>query len=270
MKLVGKASAFMAVVLGVCLLGLNVYGLFRVDMPEIERPIDREPWSSEQAIQHMAALRLEDPIERKVEVINQAVSRAMIHKSPSDVPLSENYVLHVLQYVDWLAVAAGYDGLIFSPYEYLDPQTGLRRGFGLCSQAARVAAGYAQKYGLQSFLLTLNGHVVAMVRQGGREYIMDPDYELVLPFGLEYAEKNSHEVFDLALKKGWSAQRAETLKNLYATSQDNVVHAYYDYHFGQYWLEKAAYVTKWALPILLLLYGFGYVIIRRRRPGTKA
>lgn len=50
------------------------------------------------------------------------------------------------------------------------------RNCGFCHQAAYILAKVLTAHGIDAYPLGLNGHVVVLMKEGGNEYIWDPDY----------------------------------------------------------------------------------------------
>ena len=70
----------------------------------------------------------------------------------------------------------------------------LRMGVGLCSQHAIAIADYLREKGVPARVIGLDGHVVTAVETPQGEWILDPDYNVVLRMSLDEAARRTDEV----------------------------------------------------------------------------
>ncbi|MFM7133641.1 MAG: hypothetical protein ACKO0W_04925 [Planctomycetota bacterium] len=78
----------------------------------------------------------------------------------------------------------------------------LRMGVGLCSQHAIAIADYLREKGVAARVIGLDGHVVAAVETPQGEWILDPDYNVVLRMSLDEAARRTDEVERAYLEAG--------------------------------------------------------------------
>lgn len=207
------------------------------------------------------------PVEEQLAKLNNVVANTLLHADSAPTPMTENWVLYALQWFDPVFERMGFAPQLFGQYEFLNPDTALQCGSGLCSQAALAVSGYAHRMGFESHVVGLNGHVVALVRHQGKEYILDPDYHVFLPFGLKTAEQDTARVVGEYMNVGWPKSLAEETAGEYASVDDNMVFPAggpQGYRPTLYRFEQATYLIKWVVPIVMTLWGVVIVWIWRR------
>lgn len=214
--------------LGLGLLLLNFYG---VVFSSLQGPQARQ----------IISYGLSLPEDTRVEVTAHRIAQFMTHRESTPVPWSENFILRALSYTHPL----------FYAYEFTDYQRGLRRGYGVCSQAAIVTAGIFAAMGYQTRLLGLNGHVVAAVD----DIIVDADLGVILPFDIDAAQKNPGSVAAFYEAAGHSADSAHGIAEIFGVAGNRIFETAFAYRPKMYVIEVVAYVMKWLLPIMLMVVG---------------
>ncbi|MCP4923987.1 MAG: hypothetical protein GY915_08175 [bacterium] len=192
-----------------------------------------------------------------VEEANHLISKGTIYKWPfydATVPFYENWILFSLGFLEKkiLDPASRKESGRCAAYEFLNYEKALQRGFGICSQLAIIAADILHKrYSIDTYLIVLEGHVVTEARLEKESRILDPSADIVLPFGLEEAEKN----LDIVSKT--YGEKWKIFSDLYATpNRISLEPGVKAYRPKGYYFEKISYIAKWLLPILFLLFGF--------------
>lgn len=252
---------------GFLLLGINLAGLFIEprDREFIER-IGRRPFESRPVL-HLTSDEVlreaeREPDEKKrAQLVLQLVSASMVHKWDENgvhrVPLHENYFLHALSYFDPLLTSAGLDRGLFKRYEYLDHRRALARGYGFCSQQSLVVAGFLRHFGQDVAVATLGGHVVTLARFSDKsEWILDPDFGVILPFSLAHAEAFPSDVTRAYKAIGVQETGALDMANIYGRDGNSVANG--DGSGARpkmFVLEVASYYLIWVFPLLLLVVG---------------
>jgi hypothetical protein len=94
-------------------------------------------------------------------------------------------------------------------------RNGLRLGLGYCSQASLVAADFLREHGVDAHAYGLGGHVVTRAFTDRGERIVDADYGVVLPFGLERAAADPATVRSLYLAVGYHPDQVEMVVAMY-------------------------------------------------------
>lgn len=263
-----RAAALACAALGLLLLAANTVGLrsshrhpgagagaaeivddVRFDAAEARRRLE-------------AAGQIEDPAAR-LRAVNDAVAGGIAHywTQGSDfdrslrVPFTKNWVLYLAAWLDplWTAVFGSPEHAV-GHYEYRNVNDALERGIGLCSQASMATVGYLLAQGIDARLVSLGGHTVASARLGGREFVLDPDFGVVLDFGVEHAERHPEDVERAYRDAGYPADRARGLAALYGPEGNRVIWGgEAGRRPGRVLLERGAQALKWTGPLALLL-----------------
>ncbi len=268
---IARPVALLLAVCGAALLMLNLYGL-----TVVHRNLTAQPGGGrgngdvtityEEALRRLKAIRSMDDVEQRLRAVTHAVGDSMAHYWPDRlgqtgeirVPFSQNFILNLAALADPLLERMGYAPNLYGRYEFLNHHDALKRGVGLCSQVALTVAGVLHEWGTKVSIIGLDGHVVAAaLGPDGREYLLDPDYNVVLPFDLEHAEQNPRDVMAQYKAAGYSDQRAELVATIYGKSGNVVFDGGPEaYRPKMYVIEIAANFLKWFIPVLLLIPWF--------------
>lgn len=138
---------------------------------------------------------------------------------------------------------------------------------GYCHQASYILANILKRNGIDAAPLGINGHVVVLVKDAGKEYIFDPDYGVgPMPYKDDMTKYIPHIYGD---NKAY-----EWLCKPYATNKDD------DYFYSMQWLNdaekeqnRALYIVKAVYAVCVALFVFhtcfllwNIFMTRRRRP----
>ena len=235
-----------AAVLGVVLLAINLYGLVTRDVHPRARAyrateVDRSFRTPQQAFAELDELesgKQRLSFDDQMKNITHIFASAIVHYWPelefdggqdADllVSFAENYPTFISDRIRILRER--YVENVQSPrvhyYEYYEYKPSVRRGVGLCSQAAKAVADYLRtRQGLRAGLLFLDGHVVAYAQRpaDGGMVILDADYDVYLPFGLEYAETHQAVVRQHYEDAGISGETSSIIAAYYADTNNRV------------------------------------------------
>jgi hypothetical protein len=94
-------------------------------------------------------------------------------------------------------------------------RNGLRLGLGYCSQASLIAEDFLRENGIEAHAYGLGGHVVTRVFTERGERIVDADYGVVLPFGVEHAAVDPASVRAEYLALGYSPDQVGMVVAMY-------------------------------------------------------
>lgn len=162
------------------------------------------------------------------------------------VPPWENFLLHGFGYL--------YPDYRF--WEFSDHHKAVRRGIGLCSQHAVIVCGFLNEKGIRSRILPLDGHVVATAqidRSGGRWWILDAFYGVVMPLDLETMEQDPESLVPYYKDAGVDTETIRQLVAAFGRNGNYVLNGPRDfYRNGEYYVEIVSYFLKWLLPALLI------------------
>ncbi|HEY6187228.1 MAG TPA: hypothetical protein VIW80_06110 [Pyrinomonadaceae bacterium] len=263
-----------ALLLGLILLGINVAGLF-ISM--------RNP-----AIYHEAKVRDKDDItlteaellqagerrqgestEAYILRLNDAVNKGIAHywedegiaKYNLRVPVYENYLLYLASYIR---------PRDYRKYEFYNHYKNIERGVGICSLHALVMAGMLKDHGVDSRIVLLTDHVVAMAevdKEHNRWWVVDPDLAVVVKHDMREIEANTDLVKPFYLEKGYAPDYVDFVAGLYGSEGNRVfrdVNEYLPWKLGV--VEYLSYIMIWVLPVMLMApFALSYLSNRYRR-----
>ena len=204
--------------------------------------------SSGLCLQELLELNPEDPVF--LETSTLLVHECLIHywnNADSDIqhqlnlwiPLTDNYILH----------CAAYFVPNLRAVELYDRRRIVERGFGLCSQSSILLDEVLRSNGYQSRMLNLYGHVVIEATgRDGENWILDPDYGVVIPHSLAHVEKN------LPILESWYPDDSQKMIGIYKAP--NLVGSNGSYHPNHRIVRaivRATYVLIWVVPFLMIL-----------------
>ena len=119
----------------------------------------------------------EPPLEYAVR-LNAAVHRGLDFRDP-DVTPRESWLIWIASRLPWADLVS---------IDHLAPDLILRHGGGLCGQQSLVFVEAARRNGLSATTLSLEGHIVALVRTAEGSYWFDPLFGIGGPRFPEPAE----------------------------------------------------------------------------------
>ncbi len=99
--------------------------------------------------------------------------------------------------------------------ERADWRIALRKGVGFCSQQSMVLAGYLRERGIESDVLRLEGHVIAVAHTPEGDILLDPDYGVVLRCSLAQAESDPEFVRAAYLAAGFGVEQTDMVVKIY-------------------------------------------------------
>lgn len=196
MKQIFLKVSYLLFLIGLVLLLINIYGIFR-------------PWGNDEIYseQHslfktdilksakndIDILLKQDSIRNRQEYFKSlvlAVNKSIAHywseegrtKYALTIPVYKNWILWLKQFTNPHR---------FKYYEFCDYKKALERGVGLCSQQALIICGILKEKGIDCKIVMLSGHVVAMAEiETGKFWILDGDYGVILPYSISEIENN--------------------------------------------------------------------------------
>ncbi|SCA56269.1 conserved hypothetical protein [Candidatus Terasakiella magnetica] len=252
---------FLSLFIGIFLLIINFAGYFI--------SIDDRIYFDEEVISYNESVSLieeayskygksERFLKETVKIVDDATIYNWIHQKTmikgvqGYVQFYENWILWIARFFDdfLFSVALTKDNDIFSKYEYMHYEAALRRGYGICSQLSVLLADMlTNKYGINTYVVGLSGHVVAQSQINKEDYILDASMSLVMPFGLSFAEKNLESVK--------SYYKGDLIAETYDARGNSIMSSpgAKGYRPLAYLIEQLAYAFKWIVPIFLLVVG---------------
>lgn len=255
-----KAFKGILFVLGVSLLIITIYGLFK----SMRNPA---VYSEEKTLRNridditIKYPEINDRLKRKENEsnidfavrINKVVNDGFAHYWKSQginkyhlrVPIWENYLLYFASYINPDR---------YQRYEFSNYKKNLERGVGLCSTHSTIVKGVLLENGIKAELLDVGGHhvVVRAELNDMATYILDPDYGIVVPYDTAAITKNP-ELVRASYKNMADLYYPEAI-DPYTT--DYVVKIFGDHkhvYSVDNWFEYFSYWAIWVIPILLML-----------------
>ncbi len=265
-------------VLGLTLLGLNLYGLTQ----PLRKPglgvVDREllRFVPDQVSDYETSLSAIDSLAgvggdvALAERANEVVHQSLVHVKWTDVdPVAYRQRIPPWENIFLWAVGT-FSGLPqFERYHYADYRRSIERGIGICGDASTVLSSVLERYSVENDIISFRGHVIVEYEDSkGQKQLLDPDFGVVLNRSLGDLKANPEFVRAQYLDAGYSAQEIDDLVSIY--SKD---YAIFDDTYGfmakRYLFEKATYVLKWVLPPLLMLPAIALWMRRSRQGSTR-
>ncbi len=259
----------------VALLFLNLWGTFY--------HTDLRSTFSKQLLSYQSALDRTDRAwatfgasQKFLEKATRIYAKAIEYKWPSGlarVSFTDNWILATAAYLDPAIKFVGLkkDTELFSQFESYRYERALGRGFGICSQNALGFADLlSRKYAINIHVVGLDGHVVTQADTTNGKILLDPSLGVVVPMGLEEAEKKPELLQTIYEKtRDPEAARAYNTKGNFISPLPGA-RGYSKSQYGKQeiirYFERAADLLKWIVPLaaLALLIALG------RRPKVKA
>ncbi|WP_068377910.1 hypothetical protein [Paraglaciecola hydrolytica] len=250
---------FIILLVGCFLLMVNLYGLnrdIRVDdfSNQYLRFPNDQPANFNDTLLELIRHQNETDIQYSTRVTH-VVARGISHVEWFDfppqqfnqlIPIWENYFLY------FMGVFSGIPE--YERYHYANYHRSLKRGIGLCGDASMVVSQLLDDQNINNKILTFPGHVVVVATfENGRQFILDADFGVVVPFSVAELSSQSAEIAQLYLDAGYSHSDYQFFNNMYqqAPREWNGVQ-----HFitKKYYFEIFAYWLKWPLPIIMMLF----------------
>jgi hypothetical protein len=261
--------------IGLFLLGTNIYGLFRsmrnpaiyseertlrnridditIKYPEIKEMLKRKNHESDKDF----AIR-----------INKVVNDGFIHYWKAEgidkyhlrVPAWENYLLYLASYIC---------PETYKCYEFSNYKKNLERGVGLCSTHSTIVKGVLMDNGIKAELLDVGGHhvVVRTELDDKTVYILDPDFGIVVPFDTAAITANPELV--RAPFSNMAALYYPDAKDPYTTDlMVNIFGKNKHVYSIDNWFEYFSYCAIWIIPFLLML-PYAINLIKKSRSINK-
>ncbi|UDL03328.1 hypothetical protein [Marinobacter sp. CA1] len=276
MKAVRTGIVLIAVVLGLTLLAINLYGLSQplrkpgLGVTELDqlRFVPKEVVSYHRSLALIDELAELDSPHVVAERANQITNASLVHVDWKRVdpvayrqlvPVWENYFLWAI---------GRFSGLPqFERYHYADYRRNLKRGIGICGDASTILSSVLDRYDIDNRIVSFaGGHVIVEYQVPGEESarLLDPDFGVPLTVSLDQLLADPGQVRDAYLAAGYSAAEVDYLVEIYGSR-----YALFDdtYHFmtKRYLFENMSYVMKWLLPVGLLAVAVFLAPSRQRR-----
>lgn len=265
--------AVVCLIVGMTLMGLNLYGLTQPirkpglgmnDQDQL-RFVPESVWSYEESLAAINKLGLISQKDRLAREANQVVNQSLVHVKweqvdPKEyrqlVPIWENYFL-------W--AAGRFSGLPqFERYHYADYRRNIRRGIGICGDASTIMSSVLDRYEVENRIVSFDGHVIVEYEtEDGQSMLADPDFGVLLGVSLDELTTSEGFVRARYQEAGFSEKEIDTLVSAYNTKYTLFDDAY---HFmtKRYLFERISYVAKWLVPLFLIVLPLFWLLLTRQ------
>ena len=257
-------------VIGVLLLCINIFGLFKtMRNPAVyaeEKTIRNRLNDISIKYPEILEMLIRKPDENNIDFavrINKVVNDGFIHywktagidKYHERVPVWENYLLYAASYINPVK---------YKMYEFSNYKKNLERGVGLCSTHSTIVKGVLLENGIKAELLDVGGHhvVVRAELNDTATYMLDPDYGIVVPHDTaaitanpELVREPYKDMAELYYPDAVDPYTTEILVKIFGDRK----HVY----SVDNWFEYFSYRAIWIIPFLLML-PFGITRFRKR------
>lgn len=205
---------------------------------------------------------LKYPLEHfDLETVNNTIFESIVHSDQRKIHVYENYLL-------WLG------GKIYNPLSRTqNPRRIIDGKEALCSEVSIVFNSIARINGFQTRFIGLNGHVFSEIKINDVWRIVDPDYGVTYPVGLESLEKNKEAIILMRSKlenRGFRKEEIDNYIQIVQSSEDNTVFEVDAAALSPrlYAVELASEWLKWIVPMMLMFFGLRQEVnIRRQNRG---
>lgn len=268
--------ALIAWVLGAVLLAINLYGLAQplrkpglgqTDQASL-RFVPDQVWSYEKSLKEINALDPSLPGDQFLRDANRVVNRSLVHVDwnrvdpeayRQRVPVWENYFLYLL---------GKFSGLPqFERYHYADYRRNIRRGIGICGDAATVLSSVLDRYQVDNRIVSFEGHVLVEAGTGSNGVLLDPDFGVVLDVPLDALATRLPDIRQRYLDAGYSVREIDYLMPIYL-GQYRLFDDTYHFMSKCYLFENASYILKWLLPLGLMMASSAWLWVVWSRAGS--
>ncbi|MBI1303481.1 MAG: hypothetical protein GC172_06800 [Phycisphaera sp.] len=180
-------------------------------------------------VRDLACIDADDAVRRLGEIdpnteeglieATRIFAAAILHDWPSDVESAvPDRVMRFYEdlplWCDMIAARARGDLAEWRRLAWLERgrwRSAIRIGVGACSHQAIAISDYLRERGVDARPFGLGGHVVALARTAAGEWIVDPDFALVVPRSLAEAGEDPEGMLEAYLAVGaWPVMAAET------------------------------------------------------------
>lgn len=177
--------------------------------------------------------------------VSNTIFESIAHNDKRRISIFENYLL-------WLA------GKFYYPLgKTQDPYRIVSGGEGICSEVSMLFNSIARLNGYEARFVGLNGHVVSEIKTDHGWYVVDPDYGVVYPVGLEVLESEAGipMMTTMLSERGFSKATIQSYIQFFHSSEDNVIASGAALSPRLYLIERLSDWLKWIVPVLLIVLG---------------
>lgn len=239
------------------ILLVNIYGTFLPLSPyftENSNMIHKNNiplLESQQTKKNLRDLDLEDISKQDLKRINYLFAASIKNFWPDSnfIEFSENWIIFLIQRISLLAEKEK-----ILKIERFKWNKIIERGYGLCSQSSLALYDFLKRNNFNPLLVSLGGHVVVNLNSGGKNYILDPDYNVIFETELSNLYFNS-DIIDKAYKSaGYPKNVVNILEKIYLSKEDNWIGTRSEFYPDLTKFYYLVYFFKWFIPILIITF----------------
>jgi len=253
-----KGVSIVLSLVGIFLLGLNLFGLFKSlrnnDIYKETRTYFKNDinLTEEQLLERLKISKESD--KEFIINVNEAINNGIAHywkdeginKYNLRVPLYENYILFLASYLDPSK---------FKKYEYSNYKKAIERGIGLCSQHAIILSRVLENNNINSRIINISRHVVVSAevdKQKKQWWVVDPDYGVVIKQDLQTILKSPDIIRPYYNSRGYDSLTINTLRSSYSKIEGTYDSAFEYSGKKRYYFEKLSYIGIWGIPLFFI------------------
>lgn len=255
------------IIASISILLTQIYGLFFP--PDFRDRFTPTPAAYENALDLINGAykdkgRTYDFIEKATKIYAQSIEYTW-PKDISNIKFYDNWILYVLGFFDPIFYKLKLTNTpeAFSFFESTNYKRAFKRGFGICSQnAIGMADLLMKKYGIDIYILNLDGHTLTQADINGNNSIHDPSVGISFNFGINQAKKYNN----LIMENYSSINRENLGKTLqhkpFLFSKPGACPCRGKLCF----IEKISEILKWIIPFFIFVLG---IYLRKRKYKSK-
>ncbi|MBZ2167687.1 hypothetical protein [Marinobacter sp. F4216] len=259
MKKVIKVCGIGCILLGVFLLLLNSYGLTKsLRVEHLKESELRFP--GDEAIPFAEAMEntilrndetLIDYIIRQTRNVDNALAHIRWHDTdPGEhnlrVPVWENYILFLMGLLSGIPE--------YKRYHFVQHEKSIERGIGICGDASMTLSTILTNNDISNTIVSFPGHVVVSSSLNGQDFVLDPDFGVVLNMSTDELRFRKSEVAKAYRNAGYGNLDVLGIVNI--LSQEYVSWEGPSHFISKkYYFEYFSYWFIWIFPVILLILG---------------
>ena len=135
----------------------------------------------------------------------------------------------------------------FKNYEFYNIKRIISVGYGLCSQVCILLYLCLKKKNINSKIVGFKGHVLVHMTTNKQDFLLDPDYGVVLNFHPTDVKRNIHRIL-ADYKKKIGEDRIKQLKCVFKSNYEYIPEKVIKRNII---LENICYLLKWLIPFII-------------------
>ncbi len=181
---------------------------------------------------------------KTLKFLIEKVNYNMIHfkRMPkNNCKIFENYFLYILSFFPLKH---------FRDYEFYNIKRILDIGYGWCSQVSILVHLCLRKKGICSRIIGFKGHVLVHVYLNKKDFLLDPDYGIILNIHPKRMKKNLKKIIFQYKKENVERKKLIQLEKIYQNEFEYVPDKVIQRNI---FIEEISYLIKWFLPFSLIM-----------------